>query len=59
MVKKHVHPTGFKGEETDETVFELTYNWGRESYKKGDGYAQAAIATKVMRPVITNERRAI
>ncbi|KAK2079587.1 Lactoylglutathione lyase [Prototheca wickerhamii] len=36
---------GFKGEETEETVFELTYNWGRDSYKKGDGYAQAAIGT--------------
>lgn len=38
---------GFKGEETEETVFELTYNWGRDSYKKGDGYAQAAIGTDV------------
>ena len=27
-------------------VFELTYNYGRDKYEKGDGYAQVAISTK-------------
>jgi hypothetical protein len=28
-------------------VFELTYNYGKESYEKGNAYAQVAISTKV------------
>lgn len=36
---------GFKGVEEDETVFELTYNYGVESYEHGNGYAQAAVGT--------------
>lgn len=36
---------GFKGVEEDETVFELTYNYGVERYEHGDGYAQVAVGT--------------
>lgn len=25
---------------------ELTYNWGKEEYSKGDGYTQVAISTR-------------
>jgi lactoylglutathione lyase len=31
------------GEESDETVIELTYNWGVESYDTGSGYGHIAI----------------
>lgn len=36
------------GDEQSNTVFELTYNWGKDSsnYAKGDAYAQVAISTK-------------
>jgi len=36
------------GDEQSSTVFELTYNWGKDSsnYGKGDAYAQVAISTK-------------
>lgn len=32
--------------QADSTVFELTYNWGRSEYSKGNAYAQVAISTK-------------
>ena len=28
-------------------MFELTYNYGKKSYEKGNAYAQVAISTKV------------
>lgn len=31
------------GDEQDETVIELTYNWGQEKYDLGDGYGHIAI----------------
>jgi lactoylglutathione lyase len=31
------------GEESDQTVIELTYNWGQESYTLGDAYGHIAI----------------
>ena len=31
------------GEETDETVIELTYNWGVESYELGTAYGHIAL----------------
>ncbi|PSC76770.1 putative lactoylglutathione chloroplast isoform A [Micractinium conductrix] len=34
------------GPEESNCVFELTYNWGKESYSKGNAYAQVAISTK-------------
>lgn len=34
------------GPEDSTCVFELTYNWGREEYTKGNAYAQVAISTK-------------
>lgn len=34
------------GPEDSSTVFELTYNYGKTSYTKGDAYAQVAISTK-------------
>jgi lactoylglutathione lyase len=34
------------GPEEDNTVFELTYNWGKSGYDTGKGYAQVAISTK-------------
>lgn len=34
-------------DEDKSCVFELTYNWGVESYSKGNAYAQVAISTKV------------
>lgn len=36
------------GDEKENTVFELTYNYGKDSsaYSKGDAYAQVAISTK-------------
>ncbi|KAI3435000.1 hypothetical protein D9Q98_003052 [Chlorella vulgaris] len=33
------------GPEESNTVFELTYNYGKDSYSKGDAYAQVAIST--------------
>jgi lactoylglutathione lyase len=32
------------GDESDNTVLELTYNWGTESYTLGDAYGHIAIA---------------
>ncbi|PRW33813.1 putative lactoylglutathione chloroplastic [Chlorella sorokiniana] len=34
------------GPEESSTVFELTYNYGRETYEKGNAYAQVAISTQ-------------
>ncbi|GMH46034.1 hypothetical protein BSKO_13998 [Bryopsis sp. KO-2023] len=34
------------GPEESNTVVELTYNYGKEKYEKGDGYGQIAISTK-------------
>jgi lactoylglutathione lyase len=31
------------GDESDNTVIELTYNWGKESYDLGDAYGHIAI----------------
>lgn len=31
------------GDESDNTVLELTYNWGKESYNLGDAYGHIAI----------------
>ncbi len=31
------------GEESDEAVIELTYNWGVESYEMGNGYGHIAL----------------
>jgi lactoylglutathione lyase len=31
------------GEESDHTVIELTYNWGKDSYELGDAYGHIAI----------------
>ncbi len=31
------------GDESDNTVLELTYNWGKESYTLGDAYGHIAI----------------
>jgi lactoylglutathione lyase len=31
------------GDESDNTVIELTYNWGTESYDLGEGYGHIAI----------------
>ena len=31
------------GDESDHTVIELTYNWGRDSYTLGDAYGHIAI----------------
>lgn len=33
------------GPEQDNLVIELTYNWGDNTYTKGDAYAQVAIQT--------------
>lgn len=38
---------GYKGDESAETVFELTYNWGVSSYELGNAFAQVAISTQV------------
>lgn len=37
------------GEEEDNVLIELTYNWGKgsEAYTKGDAYAQIALSTEV------------
>jgi lactoylglutathione lyase len=32
------------GEESENTVIELTYNWGKEKYELGDAYGHIAIA---------------
>ena len=34
------------GDENDNCVFELTYNWGKTEYDRGNAYAQVAISTK-------------
>ena len=31
------------GEESDNTVIELTYNWGKENYDLGDGFGHIAL----------------
>jgi lactoylglutathione lyase len=31
------------GDESEHTVLELTYNWGKDSYQIGDGYGHIAI----------------
>jgi hypothetical protein len=36
------------GPEEDNCVLELTYNWGKESYTKGNGYAQVRAGKGVM-----------
>jgi len=33
------------GDEVDTTVIELTYNWGTDSYEKGNAYGHIAIET--------------
>lgn len=33
------------GEERDNTVLELTHNWGDQTYTPGTGYAQIAVST--------------
>lgn len=33
------------GAENDNTVLELTYNWGENEYTAGNGYAQIAVST--------------
>ena len=34
------------GDESDNTVIELTYNWGVESYNLGDGYGHIALGVE-------------
>ena len=34
------------GSEKDNAVIELTYNWGKNSYSKGDGYGHVAIGVQ-------------
>lgn len=36
---------GYGDDEQSQCVFELTYNYGRTDYTKGDGYGQVAIST--------------
>lgn len=43
----HARPIAGYGPEESSTVFELTYNYGKDSYEKGNAYAQVAISTKV------------
>lgn len=37
------------GDEANEAVLELTYNWGRTEYAIGDGYGHVALATDDIR----------
>ncbi len=37
------------GEESDTTVIELTYNWGKTAYTIGDAFGHLAIGTKDIR----------
>jgi lactoylglutathione lyase len=34
------------GDEAEQTVLELTYNWGKHSYDKGDAYGHIAIGVE-------------
>ncbi len=34
------------GDENDQAVIELTYNWGREAYDLGDGFGHIAIGVE-------------
>ena len=34
------------GEESDHTVLELTYNWGKETYELGDAYGHIALGVE-------------
>ena len=50
VLRKHEYPDGKftlafvgYGDEQDSTVLELTYNWGTESYDKGNAYGHIAI----------------
>ncbi|ACT51158.1 lactoylglutathione lyase [Methylovorus glucosotrophus] len=50
VLRKHEYPDGKftlafvgYGDEQDNTVLELTYNWGTESYDKGNAYGHIAI----------------
>ena len=48
------------GEEDENVLIELTYNWGKgtDDYTKGDAYAQIALSTEV-RLVLTDQRLCI
>ena len=50
VLRKHEYPDGKftlafigYGNEQDNTVLELTYNWGTENYDKGNAYGHIAI----------------
>ncbi len=50
LLRQHDYPDGEftlaflgYGEESDEAVIELTYNWGVESYDLGNGYGHIAL----------------
>jgi lactoylglutathione lyase len=50
VLRKHEYPDGKftlafvgYGDEQNNTVLELTYNWGTESYDKGNAYGHIAI----------------
>jgi lactoylglutathione lyase len=50
LLRRKDYPTGEftlafigYGDEADQTVIELTYNWGREKYDLGDAYGHIAI----------------
>jgi lactoylglutathione lyase len=50
LLRQKEYPTGEftlafigYGDETDHTVIELTYNWGRDQYELGDAYGHIAI----------------
>ncbi|MCB5206966.1 lactoylglutathione lyase [Methylovorus mays] len=50
VLRKHEYPDGKftlafvgYGDEQDNTVLELTYNWGTETYDKGNAYGHIAI----------------
>jgi len=65
LLRKKDYPTGEftlafvgYGDESSHAVIELTHNWGRTTYEKGDGFGHVAIGAADIRAVCDRVREA-